>query len=94
MQDHRSTQSSENQPGVGAIALDADPLITTLPGFRLNLPVSPQLEAAVGYRGDARYFSIFWRLATKRSSVMAAPLMTAVGGAIKPLSIIPSSCWP
>ena len=69
MQDHRSTQSSENQPGVGVIALDADPLISILPGLRLNVPVPPQLEAAVGYGGDARYFSIFWQPAGDKAIV-------------------------
>lgn len=34
---------------------------TVLPGLSLHVPVPPQLEAAVGYRGDARYFAIFWQ---------------------------------
>lgn len=55
MHDHRSTQSAENQT-----AINADPLSSALPGLHLNVPVPPQLETAVGYHGEARFFGIYW----------------------------------
>ncbi len=32
----------------------------TLPGRALDIPVPPQLEAAVEYHGTARYFGLYW----------------------------------
>ncbi len=34
----------------------------TLPGRALDIPVPPQLEAAVEYHGTARYFGLYWTL--------------------------------
>lgn len=31
-----------------------------LPGVELSIPVPPQLEAAVDFHGDARYFGLYW----------------------------------
>jgi hypothetical protein len=59
MHDHRNTQSAGNQ-SFCETTISADPLSSTLPGLRLNVPVPPQLEAAVGYHGEARFFSLYW----------------------------------
>ncbi len=31
-----------------------------LPGVELSITVPPQLEAAVDFHGDARYFGLYW----------------------------------
>ena len=60
MQTHLSTPASENQCEIGAVAADLEQALSPLPGLRFTAPVPPQLEAAVEYRGDARYFAIYW----------------------------------
>jgi len=40
-----------------------------LPGTFLNIPVPPQLEAAVEYHGEARFFAIFWQPAGDEAMV-------------------------
>ncbi|HEY4720953.1 MAG TPA: hypothetical protein VII92_03850 [Anaerolineae bacterium] len=40
-----------------------------LPGEFLNIPVPPQLEAAVEYHGEARFFAIFWQAAGDEAMV-------------------------
>ncbi len=69
MQKHRSTISSENQPEIDVVAINTDHTLTALPGLSLNAPIPPQLEAAVEYRGDARYFAIFWQPAGDEAMV-------------------------
>ena len=39
---------------------DNTTMASTLPGTLLAAPIPPQLEAAVEYYGDARYFALFW----------------------------------
>ena len=60
MQDHRNTQTPENQLEIGAVIVNSDCDLVPLPGFSLHVPVPPQLEAAVEYHGDARYLAIYW----------------------------------
>jgi len=69
MQDHRSTQSTENQPEIDAVEADSDRTLIPLPGLGLSVPIPPQLEAAVEYRGDARYFAIYWTSAGDEAMV-------------------------
>ena len=60
MQTHLSTPASENQREISTITAAPEHTLSPLLGLRLAAPVPPQLEAAVEYRGDARYFGIFW----------------------------------
>ncbi len=60
MQTHLSTPASENQREISAVTTAPEQALSPLPGLRLAAPIPPQLEAAVEYRGDARYFAIYW----------------------------------
>ena len=40
-----------------------------LPDTFLNIPVPPQLEAAIEYRGEARFFATFWQPAGDEAMV-------------------------
>jgi len=40
-----------------------------LPGTFLNIPVPPQIEAALEYQGEARFFAIFWQAAGDEAMV-------------------------
>ncbi|HTP11148.1 MAG TPA: hypothetical protein VMP08_22995 [Anaerolineae bacterium] len=59
MHDHRNTQSAENQ-SFCETDVSAESPSSSLPGLPLKVPIPPQLEAAVGYRGAAHFFGLYW----------------------------------
>ena len=69
MQTHLSTPSSENQREISAVTAVPDQVQSAVSGLRLAAPVPPQLEAAVEYRGEARFFGIFWQPAGDEAMV-------------------------